>query len=172
MKEARMALDRSGPGSTNAAEGAETLQHPAYPGGSRAPRLTTAAGLSRKVRVIGVQAEGASAAQASWKAKKRVTTERAATFAEGVASRTTYDLAFPALAAGLADFITVTDAEIADAMHLALRTTHTLVEGAGAVGLAGLRKLASSLARQRVAVIFSGANVDEAILKKVLTREI
>ena len=142
-------------------------------GGSQAVgALTAAAGLGRKLDVIGVQAEGASAAHDSWKAKSRITRDRAATFAEGVATRTTYDLTFPALVSGLSDFITVTDAEIADAMRLALRTTHTLVEPAGAVGLAGLRKLAPSLAGRRVAIIFSGANVDEGTLRRVLAREI
>ena len=142
-------------------------------GGSQAVgALTAAAGLGRDLSVIGVQAEGASAAHDSWRAKRRITKDRVATFAEGVATRTTYDLTFPALADGLHDFITVTDSEIADAMRLALGTTHTLVEGAGAVGLAGLRKLAASLAGRRVAIIFSGANVDEATLKKVLSREL
>jgi threonine dehydratase len=142
-------------------------------GGSQAVgALAAASGLGRALSVIGVQAEGASATHDSWKAKRRITKDRAATFAEGVATRTTYDLTFPAMADGLSDFITVADSEIADAMRLALSTTHTLVEGAGAVGLAGLRKLAASLAGRRVAIIFSGANVDEATLKKVLSREL
>lgn len=83
-----------------------------------------------------------------------------------------YDFTFDALLWGLADFATVTDAEIADAMRVALKTTHTLVEPAGAVGLAALRKLAPALAGRRVAIVFSGANVDEATLKRVLAREI
>lgn len=142
-------------------------------GGSQAVgALAASRGLGRALDVIGVQAEGASAAHDSWRARRRITHERAATFAEGVATRTTYDLTFPALAEGLKDFITVTDAEIAAAMRLALAATHTLVEGAGAVGLAGLCKLAPSLSGRRVAVIFSGANVDQATLKRVLAREL
>jgi threonine dehydratase len=142
-------------------------------GGSQAVgALTAASGLGRGLSVIGVQAEGASAVHDSWKAKRPITKDRAATFAEGVATRTTYDMTFPAMAEGLHDFVTVTDSEIAEAMRLALSATHTLVEGAGAVGLAGLRKVASSFAGRRVAIIFSGANVDEATLKRVLSREL
>lgn len=142
-------------------------------GGSQAVgALAASRGLGRRLEVIGVQAAGAAAAHDSWKARHRITHERADTFAEGVATRTTYDLTFPALAGGLKDFITVTDAEIAAAMRLALAATHTLVEAAGAVGLAGLGKLAPSLSGRRVAVIFSGANVDEATLKRVLAREL
>ena len=51
-------------------------------------------------------------------------------------------------ATGLAGFVTVTDEEIAEAVRLALATTHTLVEGAGAAGLAGLRVLARDARRK------------------------
>ena len=83
-----------------------------------------------------------------------------------------YELTFPALRAGLAGFVTATDAEIADAMRLLLRTTHTLVEGAGAAGLAGLLKLRDTLAGQQVGIVLSGANIDEANLRRVMSREI
>ncbi len=142
-------------------------------GGSQAVgAITAAGGLGRSLTVFGAQASGASAARDSWHARRRLTTERANTFADGVATRMTYDFTFEALLWGLADFATVTDAEIADAMRVALRTTHTLVEPAGAVGLAALRKLAPALAGRCVAIIFSGANVDEATLKRVMDREI
>ena len=154
------------------ARGVDTLVV-AIGGGSQAVGAIVAAqGLGRSLTVIGAQAAGAPAAHDSWHAKRRLTTERAATFADGVATRMTYDLTFDALADGLADFVTVTDAEIADAMRLILRTTHTLVEPAGAVGLAALLKLAPALSGRQVAIIFSGGNVDEATLRRVLTREI
>jgi threonine dehydratase len=68
--------------------------------------------------------------------------------------------------------VTVTDAEIADAMRMLMRTTHTMVEPAGAAGLAGLRKLAPKLEGQRVGIVLSGANVDAATLRRVLSREV
>ena len=142
-------------------------------GGSQAVGAIAASrGVGRALTVIGAQAAGASAAFDSWKAKRRLTIERANTIADGVATRTTYDHTFDALLEGLSDFITVSDGEIADAMRLALRTTHTLVEPAGAVGLAALRKLAPALHGQSVAVIFSGGNVDEATLRRVINRQI
>ena len=81
-------------------------------------------------------------------------------------------MTFTALRDGLTDFITVNDAELASAMRLLLKTTHTLVEGAGAAGLAGLRVLAPRLAGQRVGIVLSGGNVDAATLKRVLNEEI
>jgi threonine dehydratase len=98
--------------------------------------------------------------------------DRADTFADGLATRSTYEMTFPALLDGLADFVTVTDAEIADAMRMLLRTTHSMVEPAGAAGLAGLRKLAPELAGKRVGIVLSGANVDSSTLQRVLSGEL
>jgi len=128
--------------------------------------------LRPSLRVIGVQAAGASAAHDGWHAKAPRRTDRVATFAEGVATRTTYELTFPTLLDGLAGFITVTDAEIADAVRLILSTTHHLVEGAGAMGVAAARKLAGELQGQRVGVVFCGANMDSAVLRRILNREL
>ncbi|MFL5505694.1 MAG: threonine/serine dehydratase, partial [Gemmatimonadales bacterium] len=141
-------------------------------GGSQAVgAITVARALRPALRVIGVQAAGASAAHDGWHARAPRRTDRAATFAEGVATRSTYELTFPALLDGLAQFITVTDAEIADAVRLILSTTHHLVEGAGAMGVAAARKLASELQGQRVGVIFCGGNMDSAVLRRILNGE-
>lgn len=142
-------------------------------GGSQAVgAITVAQSLRPDLRVIGVQAAGAPAVHDSWHARAPRRADRAATFAEGVATRTTYDLTFPTLLDGLADFVTVTEAEIADAVRLILSSTHHLVEGAGAMGVAAARTLARDLQGQRVGVIFCGANLDSAVLRRILNREL
>lgn len=142
-------------------------------GGSQAVgALTVLGALKPGARVYGVQAAGAAASHAGWLAKKPMQVDRAETFADGLATRSTYEMTFPALLQGLADFITVTDAEIADAMRMLLRTTHSMVEPAGAAGLAGLRKLAPKLEGQRVGIVLSGANVDSTTLQRVLSGEL
>ena len=107
-----------------------------------------------------------------WRARKPVETASANTIADGLATRSTYEMTFPTLLDGLADFITVTDPEIADAMRMLLRTTHTLIEPAGAAGLAGLRTLAPKLEGKRVGIVLSGANVDSTTLQRVLSGEL
>lgn len=142
-------------------------------GGSQAVGAITVAGaLAPDLEIFGVQAAGASAAHDSWHARQPLSGERADTFADGLATRSSYELTFPALLEGLTDFITVSDAEIAEAMRLLLRTTHTMVEGAGAAGLAGAIRLAERLRGRRVGVVLSGGNVDDATLRRVLNREI
>ena len=98
-----------------------------------------------------------------------MTTASAATFADGLATRSTYAMTFPALREGLADFVTVTDGEIAEALRLLLRTTHNLVEGAGAAGLAGLVKLRDRLAGRTVGIVLSGGNIDRDTLSRVVS---
>jgi threonine dehydratase len=140
-------------------------------GGSQAVGAITVLGTMKPgAKVYGVQAAGASAAHDSWHARKPVRTDRGETIADGLATRSSYELTFPVWLAGLAGFITVTDDEIVEAMRLLLRTTHTLVEPAGAAGLAGLRKLTPQLEGKRVGNVLSGANVDSATLQRVLNR--
>lgn len=134
--------------------------------------LTVLRELRPAARVYAVQAEGAAAAYHSWKARKPVTVAEANTFADGIATRSTYELTLPTLLDGLAGFVTVSDGKIAEAVRLLLRETHNLIEPAGAAGLAGLMKLREELAGQKVAVILSGGNIDAATLARVVRGEI
>jgi threonine dehydratase len=142
-------------------------------GGSQAVgALTVARGLGRRLEVFAVQSSGASALCDGWRERRPVTRPSADTFADGLATRNTYEMTFPALCEGLTDFITVGDAAIASALRLLLRTTHNLVEGAGATGLAGLLALRDRLSGRRVGIVLSGANIDEATLLRVLRGEL
>jgi threonine dehydratase len=142
-------------------------------GGSQAVgALVAASHLHPELAVYGVQAAGASAIHDSWHAGARLTTPRADTFADGLATRATYDLTFDALQAGLRGFVTVPDAAIAEAIRVLLRTTHNLAEGAGAAGLAGLFALRDGLAGKTVAIILSGSNIDATTLRRVVTGEL
>lgn len=134
--------------------------------------LTVARELAPKMKVYGVQTAGACAIQEAWKTGVPKPGTRADTFAEGVATRTPYELTFATLVEGLEDFVTVTDAELAETIRMLLMTTHNLVEGAGAVGVAGALKLRDRLEGKRVGVVFSGANLDSAVLRRILNCEI
>ena len=142
-------------------------------GGSQAVGAMTAVReLRPHVAVYGVQAAGAAVIHDSWHRKTRLQYERADTFADGLATRMTYDLTWDALREGLAGFVKTSDAEIAEAIRMLVRTTHSLAEGAGAAGLAGLRVLREELAGKTVAIVISGSNIDEPTLRRVLNREV
>lgn len=134
--------------------------------------LTVARELAPKLPIYGAQTAGAPAIHDSWHSRKPMKTARADTFAEGVATRQPYALTYATLCEGLAGFTTVTDAELAEAIRLILTLTHNLVEGAGALGVAAALKLKDQLRGKRVGVIFSGANIDTTVLRRILNREI
>ncbi len=134
-------------------------------GGSGACGLITVRNaIGSKARIIGVGARNADAIERSWRGPDRVVGESANTFAEGIATRVTFDLTFGILKQHLDDFVLLSEEELADGVRLALRTTHNLAEGAGSASLAAAVKLAPQLVGQRVACIMSGGNLDRAKL--------
>jgi len=138
-------------------------------GGSGACGLITVRNaLGAKTRIIGVGAVNAPALERSWRGPERVVGEAANTFAEGIATRVTFDLTFGILKQHLDDFVLLTEDELADGVRLALRTTHNLAEGAGSASLAAAMKLKHQLQGQRVVCVMSGGNLDHAKLKWIL----
>ena len=123
-----------------------------------------------KARVIGVQADGANAFATSWRSGTRVTTDRVATFAEGMATRVTFDLTFGILQKELDDIVTLSEDELAEGVRLALEATHNLAEGAGAAAIAAAVKLRDQLRGKKVVCVMSGGNIDRATLDRVLCR--
>jgi threonine dehydratase len=142
-------------------------------GGSQAVgAMTVLRELRPGVPVTAVQAKGAAAAHDSWHAHEPMTLPTARTFADGLATRAAYRLTFPALLEGLEDFVTVTDPEIAAALRLLLSTTHTLIEGAAAAGLAAILANPDRFAGRHVAIVLSGGNIDAETLRSVMCGEI
>ena len=138
-------------------------------GGSGACGLITVRNaLGSKARIVGVGARNADAIERSWRGPERVVGESANTFAEGIATRVTFDLTFDILKQHLDDFVLLSEDELAHGVRLALETTHNLAEGAGAAAIAAARKCASQLRNQRVVCVMSGANMDSARLRTLL----
>jgi threonine dehydratase len=130
--------------------------------------VTVRSGLKLSARVVGVQAAGADAFTRSWRGPERVVGDRVQTFAEGMATRVTFDLPFGILKKELDDIVVLSEEEIAEGVRLALRWTHNLAEGAGAAALMAAWKLRDQLAGKTVVCVMSGGNIDGATLGRVL----
>jgi threonine dehydratase len=124
--------------------------------------------LGAATRVIGVQAAAADAFTRSWKTHQRLVGDSAATFAEGMATRVTFDLTFEFLQRELDDIVTLSEDELAAGVRLALRATHNLAEGAGGAALAAVLQLKDQLAGKTVVAVMSGGNLDAAKLKWII----
>lgn len=138
-------------------------------GGSGAAGVVTVRdGLRRATQVVGVQAQGADAFARSWRGPARVIGERVETFAEGLATRVTFDLTFEILRTGLHDVVTLSEAELREGVRLALASTHNLAEGAGGASLMAARRWRDRLAGRQVVCVMSGGNLDARMLRLIV----
>jgi threonine dehydratase len=115
-----------------------------------------------EVRVIGVEPEDSDAMTQSIAAGRRVTLDHVGTFADGVAVRVVGEHTFDLCRRYLDDCVTVGIDEICAAIKDVFEDTRTVLEPAGALGVAGLKRLA----RERrvppgaAVAIASGANIN------------
>jgi threonine dehydratase len=136
-------------------------------GSGAAGACVVAKAMDPPVEVIGVQSEQAPAAWRSWK-EGRLVEDRMGTIAEGLATRTAFELPQRILREHLDDFVLVPDEEILEACRTYLSATRNLVEPAGAASLAAAVRLRDRLAGRRVALICSGGNVSPDQLRTLL----
>ncbi|HJL70481.1 MAG TPA: pyridoxal-phosphate dependent enzyme, partial [Anaerolineales bacterium] len=106
----------------------------------------------------------------TWKEKRRVETKME-TFAEGLATRSTFEMPQAIMQRDLDDFVLVSEAELKSAMLLAIEQTHNLVEAAGAAALAAACKLRERLNGKKVVLIMSGGNITLGQLKELLAEQ-
>ncbi|HEX4743640.1 MAG TPA: pyridoxal-phosphate dependent enzyme [Candidatus Limnocylindria bacterium] len=147
---------------------ADVLIVPVGGGSGAAGAAIVAKALRPATRVIGVQAAGAPAAYLTWKERRPRETERADTFADGLATRTAFALPQRILAELLDDFVLVTDDELYAAMRLLLVEGHLVAEGAGAAATAAAKQLAPRLAGRKVVCWVTGGNATAQSLRRAL----
>jgi threonine dehydratase len=115
------------------------------------------------IEIIGVQSAAAPAAFRSWQAGTLVT-DANTTFAEGLATRTAFELPQRIMRELLSDFVLVTDDAIAQAARTMIEKTRNLVEPAGAAALAAVLADPDRFAGRNVVIVCSGGNISPAQL--------
>jgi len=146
---------------------AEVVIVPIGGGSGAAGTCVVAKALDPAIRVIGVQSEAAPAALRSWR-ERTLVEDRMETFAEGLATRTAFELPQRIMWELLDDFEAVSDNEIRSAQAQMIQTTRNLVEAAGAAPLALALRLRDQLAGRRVVLVASGGNASLEQLRDVL----
>jgi len=123
------------------------------------------------VKVIGVEAEVLACMQAATEAGELVTLDAASTLADGIAVKRAGEITFEHVQALVDDIVTVSEEEIASSILYLLEKEKTVVEGAGAVGVAALmhHKL-PRLEGKRVCSVISGGNIDVNVVARVIER--
>ena len=145
----------------------DVLLVPVGGGSGAAGACVVARNVRPDARVIGVQSAQAPAAYESWKQGRLVEAEMS-TIAEGLATRTAFELPQEIMREHLDDFVLVSDDDLRAAMLVLMEITRNLVEAAGAAAFAAALALKESLLGQRVAVVMSGGNVSPLQLRELL----
>ncbi|MEZ4521065.1 MAG: threonine/serine dehydratase [Thermomicrobiales bacterium] len=115
--------------------------------------------MSPSTKIIGVQTENMSAAHDAFHQKQLVSYPGGQTWAEGLATRVTFDMPFRMMQELVDDFVLVSENDMRLAMLDLLEAAHVVAEGAGAASLAAAKNMRESLQGQNVGLIVSGGNV-------------
>lgn len=124
--------------------------------------------LKPSIKIVGVEPEGASCIKQSLNKNKVVTLGKVDTMADGAAVKTPGNLTFELIKQFVDEVVTVSDFDIIEAILLLMDKHKLIVEGAGALSLAGLKKLKSK--DKNVVCLVSGGNIDISTISAIINR--
>lgn len=135
-------------------------------GGLAAGVSTLAKLLNPKIKVIGVEPEGAACLKESLKVGHVVTLPTVSTIADGTAVKTPGDQILPYLKENLDEIITVSDRDLIGAFLDMVENHKMIVENAGLLTVAALRQL--KVKNKKIVSILSGGNMDVITMSSVV----
>ncbi len=137
-------------------------------GGLIAGMATVAKVIRPDIRIVGVQTERFPAA---WNAVHNEQREsRQATIADGIGVKSPGALTLPIIRALCDDVMLVSEDDIEQAILMLLEIEKTVVEGAGAVGLAAVLKDRERFAGRQVGLVLCGGNIEPLVLAEIIER--
>ncbi|WP_242622740.1 threonine ammonia-lyase [Lachnoclostridium sp. Marseille-P6806] len=135
-------------------------------GGLAAGVSTLAKLLNPKIRVIGVEPEGAACLSASFREGRVTTLPSVSTIADGTAVKTPGSVIFPYLRENLDTVITVPDEELVTAFLDIVENHKMVVENSGLLSVAALKHV--DCAGKKVVSVLSGGNMDVITMSSVV----
>jgi threonine dehydratase len=145
-----------------ATAGLDVVLVPVGGGGLISGCATVVAALAPATRVIGVEPEASDDVARSLAAGDRVRVEVGRTIADGQQTPTPGELTWPVIERLVDSVVTVSDAQIIDAMRLLFERLKLVAEPSGACALAALLAGRVAVDGQRVGVVLSGGNIGAA----------
>jgi threonine dehydratase len=136
-------------------------------GGGLATGVSTLAKLiNPKIKVIGVEPEGAACMKASLEKGEVTTLPTVSTIADGTAVKTPGTEIFPYIQKNIDDIVTVGDDELIGAFLDMVENHKMVVENSGLLTVAAVQKL--NLKNKNVVCILSGGNMDVITMSSVV----
>ncbi len=114
------------------------------------------------IKIFGVEPEAGDDTRQSLKAGRIIHIDTPRTIADGAQTQHSGQLTFPVIQALVQDVVTVSDAQLVQAMRFFAERMKMVVEPTGCLAAAAVLQRVLPLAGQRVGVIVSGGNVDLA----------
>ncbi|MCU0763001.1 MAG: threonine ammonia-lyase [Hydrogenophaga sp.] len=137
-------------------------------GGLISGMATAAKAIRPNIEIVGVQAERFPAMFNAIKGTQHP--QGASSIAEGIAVGTPGTLTQEVIRDKVDDLLLVDEGDIEQAIVMLLEIEKTLVEGAGAAGLAALIKHPQRFAGKRVGLVLCGGNIDPMLLASIIER--
>ncbi|MFN3495118.1 MAG: threonine ammonia-lyase [Hydrogenophaga sp.] len=137
-------------------------------GGLISGMATAAKAIRPNIEIVGVQAERFPAMFNAIKGTQHP--KGASSIAEGIAVGTPGTLTRAVIQHRVDDLLLVDEGDIEQAIVMLLEIEKTLVEGAGAAGLAALIKHPQRFAGKRVGLVLCGGNIDPMLLASIIER--
>jgi threonine dehydratase len=128
-------------------------------GGLLAGTATAAKSMRPNIKVIAVEPANADDAAQSFRAKKRIVTDKKFTIADGLRTNVG-ERTFPIVQRYVDDIVTVSEEAIVSAMRTIWETMKIIVEPSAAVPYAAIADSKINIAGKRVGIILTGGNVD------------
>lgn len=128
--------------------------------------------LNSNIKIIGVEAENAAGMTTSLECNKVVTLNNVDSFADGCAVKQVGSTTFNLCKEFVDDMVTVSNAEICNAIKLGFEDTRVLLEPAGALSIAGIQKYTNenNIISETIVGITSGANCNFSKLQYITER--
>jgi threonine dehydratase len=124
--------------------------------------------LSPDCRVIGVEPEAGNDVQQSKQLGHIVKIDTPRTIADGAQTQQVGHLTFPVIQTLVDDIVTVSDAQLVEAMRFAAARMKMVIEPTGALAMAAAMQGVVDVRGKRVGVLISGGNIDIAQFAKYL----
>jgi threonine dehydratase len=129
---------------------------------------TAARALKPSIEVLGVQTDQFPSMYSAFKGVQMPSAN--ATLAEGIAVKHPGTLTLKIVKRTVSDVLLVSEGDIEQAIVLLLEIEKTVVEGAGATGLAAMLRHPSRFAGKKVGLILCGGNIDPMVLADIIER--
>ena len=139
------------------AEPLATVVVPVGGGGLLSGSAISLRSVSSATRIVGVEPEASPDMHRSLQVGRRITVPISPSIADGQLLETPGEITFGVIASLVDDIVTVSDAEIIDAMRLLFERAKLVVEPSGASAFAAV--LAGRVRDESIGVVLSGANV-------------